>query len=196
MLRNWMDALRRAWENLSERERKLLGILGGVMGAFALLVPFYWIQTSVIDLETENESIEEFLVEIQNQRKTLLEQAQIRQAARTRYANPAPPLGSFVETKANEVGIKLRGDITEEPEQKISGYTKRSVRVKLSSVGLRSMVQLMAAIANAPYPVTIDFVRVEHYQAGDQYNVELGVSAFDQPRKGEKLSQLEFGETP
>ncbi len=178
------DSLRSAFDNLNDRERKLVGVLGAVLGALLVFLPIFLSASAIADVEDENAEIREILRSISNNRAEIAEQRAQREAAERRYDNPAPPLGSFLEAKAREAGYDRPLEVTDQPERVANGFTRRHVRADLPGVDLRTVVNMMTEIENSPYPVAIELVQIEHFQAGDRYNVEVGVIAFDKERRG------------
>ena len=179
---NAIDSARTAFENLNERERKLVMVLGAVLGVVVVFLPIWLLTSSVSDIEEENEQIREALRDISQHGGQLAEWEAQRDAAERRYQTPAPPLGSFLEAKAREAGYDRPLEVTDQPEKVESGFTRRNTRASLPAVGLRTAIDMMTAVENSPYPVAIERLHVEHYQTGDRYNVQLGVVAFDKNR--------------
>ena len=173
-----IDSLARSWQGLNERERRLVGLLGLTLVGLVVFGIFYLSQSAVSDVEEESEQLESALAEIGRARTRLEARAAERDAAERRYATKAPALGSFVEASARDNQLTLR-EVVDQPDEVMGRYTRRSVNVQLPNVNLRPIVDLMASIENSPYPVAIEEIQVEHFQSGDQYNVKLGVVAYD-----------------
>lgn len=173
-----LESLRRSWQGLNERERRLVALMGMTLVSFVIFGIFYLSQSAINDAEAENELLETQLADIGRARARLQQRAAERDAAERRYAKRAPSLGSFVEATAHENQLTLR-EVVDQPEEVSGRYTKRAVNVQLPNVNLRPIVDLMAAIENSPFPVAIESIQMEHFQAGDQYNVKLGVVAYD-----------------
>lgn len=171
------EGARNAFDNLNERERKLVGALGVVAAAIFLLLPVYLMTASISDLEAENQKIATVLRDIARARPQLAEREAERQAAQALYDQQAPPLGGFVEAKARDQELALR-EATDQPDQVLGQYTRRAVRASLPNVGLRAVVKMFTSIENSNYPVAIDRIQIEHFRSGDQYNVTFGVVAY------------------
>jgi len=179
-----LDGARAAFENLNERERKLVLALGAVVVVLVVFLPIWLLTSSIGDISRENEEIRETLREISRQGGELAEREAERAAAEARYDNPAPPLGSFLEAKAREAGYDRPLEVTDQPEKVSGGFTRRNTRVSLPGVDLRTAIDMMTEVENGRYPVAIDQLRIEHYQTGDRYNVQMGVIAFDRNDRG------------
>ncbi|MBX3270707.1 MAG: type II secretion system protein M [Sandaracinaceae bacterium] len=169
------------WTNLTDRERLLLGILGAVAGALVVLLPVYLLSTSIRDLERDNEEITTALRTISRSRSLLAAQRAERAAADQRYARQAPSLGSFLEAKAGEQQGLAISDVQHEPDREVNGYRLRLTRARFQGTGLRPAIRLLASIKNSRYPVAIERIHVDHQLAGDRYNFQIGIVAFDRP---------------
>jgi type II secretory pathway component PulM len=184
-LRNILESLQASWDNLNAREKQLVSLLGAVFAAIALLLPLYLGWSELTELQDANDDMTEILREFEKNSATLSKRAAEKKAARRRYDNRAPALGGYVEDKARQFGLKL-GDITEQPDRDMGAFTRRSTRVKLPEASLRPLIRWMAEIENSPHAIAIDYIRIEHYQTGDKYSAEIGISAFDRAKPSNK----------
>jgi type II secretory pathway component PulM len=173
-----LDTLRAAWAGLNEREKRLVGLLGATLVSLVVFGIFYLSQSAVAEIEEDNARLEQALAAIGRARTRLAALSAERESAERRFSTKAPALGSFVEATARQQSITV-GEVVDQPEETIGRYTRRAVRVRLQNVALRPAIDLLAAIENSPYPVALERVLVEHYQPGDQYNVQIGVAAYD-----------------
>ena len=97
--------LRTYWENLSERERMLVGVMGGVAGLLFILLPVYLLSTSISDLEEDNQQIPAALRRISHSRGRLAAQQGVPTMAGTKTA-----LSKFQK----DWNLKITGTITPE----------------------------------------------------------------------------------
>jgi general secretion pathway protein M len=185
---SFFDALRDYWEKLSDRERKMLSGMGGVLLTVIVFVAIWTTTSAVADVQEEREGIRRVLADIDRAGELLAKRQAERLAIEARYQVSAPPLAAFIERKAKEQGLEVR-QVSEEPEKVINGYRRQSVRVSMSGVSLRPIMHLLTVIEQEPAPMAIERLVVEHYSSGDSYKVDVGVSAFDAPEKGKKTSQ-------
>ncbi len=180
---NAFDGARQAFENLSEREKRLVGLLGVIFVGLLIVLPLYMTSAAIGDLERSNAGIGEVLDEIARTRPQLAKAKAEREAAMSRYERPMRPLGGYVEELARNAGLAV-GNVQPEPDQVVNGFTRHQVRVTLTNVGMRGVVDMMAAVERSELPVAIDQLQVEHFGAGDRYNIKLGVVGFERPRGG------------
>jgi type II secretory pathway component PulM len=185
--RNALESILRAYRNLSERERKMVLALGLVFLGLLLVVPAGLLSYSISSLESENEELGQVLRDIRRDRALLETRQKEARCMQRRYEQSTPALGSFLEAKAKEQGLAVR-EITDEPQQEIRGFTRSHVRVTLTEVDLRSIVDLMVSIETSPFPVAINEIQIDHSPPGDKYTLRLGVVAFARQQKGKSLA--------
>jgi general secretion pathway protein M len=183
-LRGLVDGLKNYWENLTDRERMLLGVLGAVAGALLILLPVYLLTTSISDLEEDNERITSALRRISHSRGRLAAQQAERMAAQQRYARRAPALGTFLEAKAGELEGLTISDVQREPEREEGQFRIRHTRARFQNTGLRNAVLFLESVENSRYPVAVERIHIDHHQSGDRYNFQIGVLAFDREGAG------------
>ncbi len=182
--REMFSGLASYWENLTDRERLLLGVLGVVAAALLVVLPVYMFSSAIAELEDENEEITTALRRIAHSRGQIAAQRAERAAADARYARHAPTLGSFLEAKAGEQEGLAISDVQHEPERQEGGFRIRHSRARFQGTGLRPAIQLLAEIENSRYPVAIERIHIDHHQTGDRYNFQVGVLAFDRQSNG------------
>ena len=181
-MKGLLGALATYWENLTARERRLLGALGAVAGLIFAFLPVYLLSSSIAELEEENAEITAALRQISGSRPQLIAQRANQLAAEARYARRAPALGSFLEAKAGEQENLSLSDVQHEPERERGGFRIRHTRARIQQdAGLRSLILFLAAIENSRYPIAIERIHVDHPSAGDSYRAQVGVLAFDRP---------------
>jgi hypothetical protein len=173
------DRLRASWENLNERERRMLSMLGGIVLALLLLLPPVMLGMGNSELESQNDELRAVLDQLSRQRGRLMQLAQERKNAEARYQNKTPPLGSFLESEAKKQGLTLQ-EVTDQPEKTVGRYQRRSVTVTLPpATGLTPIIQLLSSIVQSGHPVAIQEIQLDHFQPGDQYSVKLGILTYD-----------------
>jgi general secretion pathway protein M len=178
----WIESLREYWEKLSDRERRMLSIMGGAFLALLVFAAVWTTSSAVAEVEEERDAIRGVLADIDRAADLLAKREAERRAMEARDQIKAPALAAFVESKAKEQGLEVRNSF-EEPEKTLNGYHKQGVRVGLSGVSLRPVMHLLAEIEQEASPLAVERLVIEHYTPGDSYKVDLGVSAFDAPKK-------------
>ena len=170
-VRSWVDSL-------SNRERRLLGVMGAVFAALLIVVPIYAAVSAISDIESENTEIAQVLQDIHRSEPRLLQQKAERRAIERLYSRKAPSLGGFLEERAQQYGVTGLG-ITDQPKLDMGGYTRRSVRVSLPLVEVRPLIEMLADIENSTYPVAIEQIQMTGGRMRTGYTVKLAVNAYD-----------------
>jgi len=177
-----VERAKQALENLNERERKLVMLLGALLAAFVVGLPLLLMYGGNSDLEIENAEYRDLLTKLTEKGPQYAQLAEQREKSARLYNNKAPPLGSFLEAEARKQGLTVK-EVNDQPEKSSGGFLRRSVSASFPSVELTPALQLMASIVQSQYPVAIEQIQLEHYQPGDQYNLKLGILTFDKVSK-------------
>lgn len=170
--------LKRAFDDLSEREKKLVITMGSIAAAMAIILPMYLVGSSVAELEEENAELSAVIAEIEASRKDLVKRKAEAELMMSRYDQKAPPLGTFIEQEARKQGLALQ-QVVDQPREALGDYTRRRVRVDLQKVSMRPILDLLVALENSPYPVAVDRLQIDHPQDGDSFSVQIGLSTYD-----------------
>jgi general secretion pathway protein M len=189
---SFLDSLRDYWEKLSDRERRMLSIMGGSLLVLVVFALVWTTSSAVAEVKEERDEMRAVLNDIDRAADLLQKRQAERQAIESRYQIKAPPLAAYVESKAKEQGLEVR-QVAEDPEKSINGYRRQSVRAAMAGISLRPLLHLLVAIEQEPAPIAIERIVIEHYAPGDSYKVDVGVSAFDAPEKGKKAKPAAQG---
>lgn len=179
-----IDRLRGRWDGLNDRERLLVGALGGVAMLCILGFPLFLTASQNSTLDDENAALRSALGLIAEHRAELEVRSEMRRTAAARYTHKTPPLGSFLEAEAVKQGLTIR-EVTDQPEKAFGSYHRRGVSASINEAGLTGIMNLLSALASSPYPLAMDLIQIEHYQAGDTYRLKLGVLTFDRTGPGD-----------
>ena len=172
--------LRERFEKLEPRERRLLTILGGILGVALLLALPIYVLTTVSSKRAENEQLRSLVDSIYEARTTIGERKAKHDALLARYGKPAPALAGFIEeaSRANSIGAAESQDRPEAPHGK--RYTERMTVVKMHKVGMLALARMLEKIEQSGYAVVISKLNIKPRGGeADSYEVELGVSAYD-----------------
>ncbi|MFT3921140.1 MAG: type II secretion system protein GspM [Myxococcales bacterium] len=175
---NFFDGIRESWEKLSDRERRMLSIMGGVLLTMLAFVVVWTTTTALAEVEEERDAIRSVLSDIDRAGVVLDKREAERKAIEQRYKNRAPALAAYVESKAKEESLEVR-QVVEDPEKVVGGYRRQSVRVSFSGVSLRPIMHLLASIDDERSPIAVERILIEHYSQGDSYKVDLGIASYE-----------------
>ncbi|MDI3291804.1 hypothetical protein [Polyangium sp. 15x6] len=192
-------------EKLEPRERKLLGVLVGIMAALVVLAMPIYAWSAVSSSRTENDEIRALIDEVYKARLSVAERKAKQDALLARYGRPAPALAGFIEDAAKQNGITI-ADAQDKPEVPHGKkYTERLTVVKMHKVGMLALVKTIEKIEQSGHAVAVTRLNIRP-RAGepDSYEVELGVSAYDRKPdakekdkdKGEPKDTAEEEKTP
>ncbi|HVY48698.1 MAG TPA: type II secretion system protein GspM [Minicystis sp.] len=173
-------SLRARFEKLEPRERRLLTILGGILGAALFLLLPIGIWSMVSSRRSDNEDLRALIDQIYDTKSQVAERRAKHDALLARYAKPAPPLAGFLDEIAKAQGITAAEsqDRPEAPHGK--RYGERLTVVKMHKVSLLPLVKMLEKIEQSGYPVAVTKLSIKPRTGEpDSYEVELGVSAFD-----------------
>jgi general secretion pathway protein M len=168
-----------AFDNLSGRERQLLGGLGVVLG-FLLITIVPW-RTSVWLSDKQKANAD------QRQRIEDVGAARIKLAARraalgdvnARYMNKAPPLGVLVDGAAKASGLDVASQSEAPPVPRGKNFSERSTKLSITKTGLRALSDFMEKVETSGYPIAITAFDLTKRIEPDAYTVNLTISAFD-----------------
>lgn len=191
-LREMIERLRTVWDELNDREKRMVGLLGLLFASCLIAYPLFMIAHKNVELEEENAHLRSVIGLIGERRVALQRVAEARKQAAVRYTHHTPPLGTFVEEEAKKHELTIR-EVTDQPEKVSGSYHRRSVRASINDVGLTGIMDMLSGIEVSQYPVAVDQVQIEHYQAGDVYRFKLGVLTFDKKEGKSSASSDESG---
>jgi general secretion pathway protein M len=167
-------------DKLEPRERKLLGLLMGVLAALVVLALPIYAWSAVSSSRTENDEIRALIDEVYKARLSVSERKAKQDAVLARYGRPAPALAGFIEDAAKQNGITI-ADAQDKPEVPHGKkYSERLTVVKMHKVGMLALVKTIEKIEQSGHAVAVTRLNIRP-RAGepDSYEVELGVSAYD-----------------
>lgn len=180
MIGNFIERMRLAFENLNERERRLVLILISVFAVFLIALPGYALATTFAELSRETDELRSVLSDIKTAESDIRARLATREASLRRYDQSAPALGSFLEQQAKSAGYdRSLPKLNDQPEKTIPGFRRRHTKLTLTAIDLETIIKLLTSIKNSPLPVAIESVRIDHFAGRDKYNIQLGVIAFD-----------------
>lgn len=175
---------------LEPRERRLLGILGGVVGVMMFLAIPIGIAATVHGQSSENDALREAITAIEDAREQIQKANLARETVTQRYAAAAPPLAAFLSKVAGEVQVEIPESQDRQPVPHGKRYTERSTKIVLRKVGMLKLVKLLEKIETSGHPMAVSSLNI-HKRASepDSFDVDMVVSAFDrkapEPKKTE-----------
>lgn len=175
-IRGMIDGLRSYWENLTDRERRMLSVLGGVGALIVVVLPVFFLSRSIAQLEEKNEEIGASLRLISRSRGEIAAMRAEQTAREVRYAQGAPG-EDWLPNVVQKQGLSF-SRVQHQPDRVVGDYTIHTTRASFRETGLRAAILLLAELKNDRHMVAIERIHVDHNRAGDQYNLEVGVLTF------------------
>lgn len=194
--------LRERFEQLEERERKLLVLFLGILTAMVLIMMPLFLTMSVGAQEDDNERVREIIQQIEDERATLSRRQADVQRVERRYARAAPALAGFLAQTADQIGVEIpeTQDRSTVPHGKT--FKERVTKIRLRSVGMLKLAKFMDRIENSGYAVSISKLNIKKRGTKpDEFDAEMEVSAFDReadkkpPKKAKPSKQGMPGES-
>lgn len=180
--------LREKFDQLEERERKLLVIFLGILSALVLFIGPLFLTMSVGSQADDNDRIREIIKQIEDERATLSRRQADVQRVERRYARVAPALAGFLAQIADQVGVEIpeTQDRSTVPHGKT--FKERITKIRLRSVGMLKLATFMDRVENSGYAISISKLNIKKKGTKpDEFDAEMEVSAFE--RDGEKAAK-------
>jgi general secretion pathway protein M len=193
-------SLRERLSRLEPRERRLLGILGGVLAVMAFLAVPIAIAATVHKQASENDALREAITSIDDAREKVEKVQAARDAVTARYALPAPPLAAFLSKIASEAQVEIPESQDRQALPHGKRYTERSTKITLRKVGMLKLIHLMEGVEKSGHPMVLSSLNIrKRGSEPDSFDVDMLVSAFDrkapEPKKVE-AKPADSGEAP
>jgi general secretion pathway protein M len=172
--------LRERFDKLEPRERRLLSILGTMLGVFLFLLGPIGIYTLVSGRRSDNQDLRELIDSIYAARSQIADRQAKRDTIRARYAHQAPALAGFIEEATKENGVSAAESQDRPPVPHGKHYSERVTTVKIHKIGMLALSKTLEKIEQSGFPLSVTRLSVRpRVGEPDNYEVELGISAFD-----------------
>lgn len=173
-------SLKARFDQLAERERKLLTIFGAIFGGMVLLLGPFLVRMTVGEKETRNQAYRDVIQQIADERVTLARRREEVARVDSRYARRAPALAGFLAQMADQSGVQIpeTQDRSVVPHGKT--FKERQTRIHLTKLGMLSLSNFLEKIAQSGYAVSLSGLDIQKRASkDDEFDAELDVSAYD-----------------
>ncbi len=175
---------------LEPRERRLLAILGGVVGFMMFLAIPIGVAASVHSQASANQALRDAVSSIDDARGAVDKARVSRELVARRYERPAPPLAAFLARVAGEAELEIPESQDRQAVPHGKRYSERSTKITLRKVGMLKLAKLMEKIETSGHPVSISALDIrKRVSEPDSFDVDMVVSAFD--RKAPEAKKAE-----
>jgi len=180
-------SLRDRFDNLAERERRLLFVFFGLLGFMLLVFVPILVRMGVSDMAAENERLKTVIDEITSERAVLAKRQAQMGVLENRYGSQAPALAGWLAQLADDVGVDIPETQDRSTVPRGKTFKERSTHIRLSKVGMYQLSNFMERVSASSYPVIISRIDIKKRGGkADEYDAEMDITAFDRDKKPEK----------
>lgn len=175
-----LGELRGRWDRLSNRERTLLGSLGGTLLLLVVLGVGFSITQGLSDLEGQNADIRQALRDIATNRDAY-ERAKSKTAQiEVRMGHGGVQLQGFLETAAKEAGVEIAETVERQPAPAGKKYIEKAVDLRLRKVGIDALAKFLRKIETGTNLVVVSSLNVRSRDdKHEDLEVEMSVSTYE-----------------
>jgi general secretion pathway protein M len=179
MIRRWLEIGRTQWTALTPRERILAQLALGLLVALVVSWTLFSVSSSIGEVDAANGETRALLRQLARQRAEIRDRERDRLLSERRFSRAAPPLGTFLDSTAQAVGLEI-AESQDRPESPHgTQWTERSSEIRMRKIGLRPLVDFMTHVENSGYPMAVTKLHVrKRYNENDSYDIEMTVSTY------------------
>jgi Tfp pilus assembly protein PilO len=180
-----LDRLQNRWEALEPRERRLVALLGLTFVVCVFGYVGFTITDGLAELGRKNEQARSDLRLIAERHDDLLEAKFRQQGEGDPFRAEAPPLATYLEEIAKEVGVQIP-ESSERPPSTKGRFQERTIDVKLRGLTVDQLAQFLRRVETRSLQVVTQRVYVRTtFSQKDKMDVELTVAAFERTHKAD-----------
>ena len=148
--------LRARWEQLSERERRLVSAMIAVAVALLLILSSLMVYGRLGDLADDNEAMRRVLKEIEDNRDSYQRLRMKSQQVEARIGHGGVQLEGLLETAANLSNVEISESTERQPVAVANKkYTERAVDVRLRKVTIDKLAHFLRKLETGPNLVVV-----------------------------------------
>jgi hypothetical protein len=179
--------LRDRLETLAPREKRLLLVLAGVVGALILAAIPFGVSALLSNAEAAHSELVEAIARIEAEGDGFRERQAERDALLARYETPVPALAGYLDKAAQASGIAIPESKDPSPVAHGKKFEERFTSISLRKVGLLALVKFMERVSGGPEPISINKLNIrKRGTEPDAYDVQMTVSAYHRTAPKEK----------
>jgi general secretion pathway protein M len=166
-------------DSMNARERRLVIALGGIAAVLVVLLVPLRVSAWLSSREKYNDDLRQAILDVQGARGRVAQRRAAIGDVAARYARPAPPLATLIDTasKASGLEVATQNDLAPVPRGKL--YTERSTKLTVQKTGLKALANFLEKIETSGYPVAVTQLDLGKRIEPDAYQVNMTISAFD-----------------
>lgn len=171
-----MNRLLTWFEELSEREQKLLGVMLVVVSLGVFLVASFGISSAFEKVDAQNERLRGALDAVLQQRDTFRSRAAAAQLAQSKLETNTLRLSSFIEARATRLGLASPRGFTDRQTPREDGITAFETTAQFQGLDLTQLDQLLNEFRNTDELVYIQEVQVDPSRARTTTGLDVRVT--------------------
>jgi general secretion pathway protein M len=165
---------------ISARERRVVAVLGFVVGLVVLLAVPFGLEAIVRIDAGQNDELRQALSDVQDARGRVRERQAKKDAITARYARKAPALAGYLEQTAHSQKLEVP-DSTPLPDVPHGKrYVEHGTNIHLKKTGMLALSRFLESIEKSGFPVVVSRLNIRKRNGeADSYDVEVGVASYD-----------------
>lgn len=180
MIADRIQSLRDRYERLSQRERKLVALLGVTFIVMLTLIVGFLITDGLSSMEERNADMRQALRDIESHREAYLKLKSRTAQLESRLGRSSVQLGSFLEQCAKDAGLDIPESNERPPAQAGKQWVERAVDLRLTRVKLEALTDFMRRIETGPNLVVVSALSVRvRDDKHEELDVEMTVSTWE-----------------
>lgn len=165
---------------LNPRERRLVVIMAGVLAVIVLLGIPLGMEAWVHSRRDAYEEMRTTLTSVQNARSAVRERQSKKDAILARYQKRAPALAGYLEQAAREQKLQVVDSVDRPETPHGKRYSERNTVIHFKKVGMLALGTFLQTLEQSGTAISVTRVNIRRRTGEpDQYDVEVGVSAYD-----------------
>jgi general secretion pathway protein M len=187
--RQLLTDLRSRWDQISQREQRLLMVAGGAVLAFALFFTLFSFSTSAARYRASTQSKLAQLQEVQALAASYNQATAARNAIEAQLSSNDVSLLTYISDKATAAGLEVP-NMTPKGEVGIGDgkILESSMELTFTDVDLRKLTEFLRSVESGPGIVKVKYLRIEPRPATDSLTAWTTVSTY-KLRQGQQPPQ-------
>ena len=181
---NRIDDLKGSFEQLSARERRMIGALGATFVIGVIVVVGYIVVSGLEEIEENNASMRKALRVLERNKRCYMMHRRRNARLEIRMSGTPLELNRFVETRASAVGVTI-SESDEISPVPLDRFVQRGVEIKLRKISIEQLGQLIKELESSPRNIVqvTELSVTTRWKQHKELDVEMTVSTFQKRRR-------------
>ncbi len=177
------DFIRNLVAGLSERERRLVIVMGLMFAVFIIFLVVFFVQSGISDLEKKTTNYTKSLKLIAEKEEAYLAQRREAKAWKNRGASKQPvPLRTLIDKIGKQLDVVVP-DMKELPDQRhASLWQEHAMELSMREIGLASLTKFMEEVERnrRKFPIAITRIEIrKRKRTQDSYDVKMVITTYE-----------------